>query len=161
VAIADQYIAELTTTDVRSVSPQDTTLGRFYLVAIDVPEVFSGKTIVAAVLELNMDAESKDVNGFVNDTPILEVYALNGELLDEADPKKFIMPSSMRRNIRVGEDRRIRIDISEVVRDFIENPSNNHGLVLGSLSNSRDGLFTVRSSRGIMGKITYYFLAEN
>ena len=157
-AFANRYTVKLTTAELSTVSPQDTTLGNYYMAEVNVPEIPKGAELFGAFLELIVDVSSRDVNGFTNDTPIFEVYALDAEPGSELDPSKFRTPSSMRRNIRVGEGRRVRIDIIDVVKEFMEDSSCNHGLVLGSLSNTRDGLFTIKSSEGTVGTITYYYL---
>ncbi|MHC4060673.1 MAG: hypothetical protein ACYSR6_03545 [Planctomycetota bacterium] len=153
IALAERYAVELGANELNAVSPKDTTLGNYYVVKVGVPDVLDGKELFKAILELTVDVAATEVEGCPNETPILEVYALTDEMENELDSSKFKTPTPLRRNIRVGNNRHIRMDITQIVKDYIKNPENNHGLVFGSLSNSRDGLFTVKSSGGALGVI--------
>ncbi len=157
-ALAARCTVALTSADLTAVVPEDTSLGNYYLAAVTVPEILDGKELLRATLELNVDVSAREVADYVNDTPLLEVYTLTDNMGAELQPGKFRTPSPMRRNVRVGTDRHVRIDVTEAVREFIRNPSSNHGLVIGSLTNRREGLFTVRPVGGAAATITYYYV---
>lgn len=50
----------------------------------------------------------------------------------------------MSRPVAAGGDRLVKIDITEFVRLIIADPSKNHGLVLGPLTNDKRGIFAVK-----------------
>ena len=156
---ADRYAVTLNGNDIVAVSPVDTTLGNAYVSAVMIPEVLKEKKLLAAILELTVDVSACEVDGYLNDTPLLEVYALTGTMESGVDPEKFRTPSPMRRNVRIGSNRRVRIDITQAVRRFVSDPLSNHGLVIGSLTARREGLFTIVPVDGALGKITFYYVS--
>jgi hypothetical protein len=158
--LAEHYTVALGTNDIRTITPQDESLGKFYLVSIDVPTVLEDKDLLGAFLEILVDVDSRPADGVSNEFPMLEVYALTEDFVSELNPSKLTMPSPMRRNVVVGEDRTVKIDIREVVRKYMASPEDNHGLILGSLTNARDGLFELKSSNGRLATLTYYYLAK-
>jgi hypothetical protein len=111
----------------------DTTEGTYYSLSISIPgEV---QTIRQAWLELRMDVDAPEVNGFRDPAPMFEVFMLKSELsgpLDEESFEPTRLP--MARPVATGSGRRVRIDIADFVRKVIASPSANHGLVLGSVT---------------------------
>jgi hypothetical protein len=131
-------------TDFSTHEAADTSYGDFYTVTIDVPD--EAKPIGRVYLEFFVDVSARAVDGFVNDTPVIEIYALTGNLTGTLDSSKFAdQPLRMVKNVAVGTNRRVVIDITEMAKFFVANPLSNYGIVIGSLTRHRDGLFTVRS----------------
>ena len=51
------------------------------------------------------------------------------------------------------------LDITDIVRSFLADPGSNHGLVVGSLSGSRAGLFTLKEGTiapGVVARVTFH-----
>ena len=159
-AAAQKRVIKLGANELKAISPKDKTSGNYYFVKVEVPDVLKTKELFKAFLELTLDVAAKELDGYTNETPLLEVYALTGELENELDSSKYKTPTPLRRNIRIGNNRHVRLDITQTIRNYVKNPESNHGLVIGSLSNSRDGLFSVKSSGGALGTITYYYLVK-
>jgi hypothetical protein len=157
---AEKHIVEIGSDVLTSITPVDESLGNYYVLQLDIPNVLTGKEFLGAFLEFTADVSARSINEYTNDTPVLEVYALSENYNNELDPSKFETPSPMKRNIPIGNNRNVKIDIKEVVKELMSNPNNNHGLVLGSLTNTRDGLFTIKSSNGRLAIITYYYMEK-
>jgi hypothetical protein len=103
---------------------------------------------------------ARQTGEYVNESPLLEVYILKGELSAELDSDDIRRSSSMRRNVNVGDNKLVRIDVTEAVLFFLANPESNYGLAVGSLSNSRDGLFTLKSNSfpgGGVARIRFHY----
>ena len=160
VAHAESHTESLDASDFRTITPEGDSLGSYYLVRIDVPRVLEGKEFLGTILEITVDVDARAIDGIKNQTPMLEVYALTDDLSNELDPSKFRPHSTMRRNVVVGTNRTIKIDIQEAIAKFMSDPESNHGLVLGSLTNTREGLLDVKSVDGRMAKITYYYMKK-
>jgi hypothetical protein len=157
-AEADRHIVELGSNDVKAVTPLNSELGKFYTVVLEIPAVLNNKELLKAFLEITVDVSARNTGDYVDDTPVLEVYRLTEDFDGVLDTNKIERSSPMRRNIRTGTDRKIRIDVTEAVKAFIANPSLNHGLILGSFTGSRDGLFDIKSSGGTVAKIKYFYV---
>jgi hypothetical protein len=111
-------------------------------------------------LELYFDVESREVDGYLDETPFLEIYTLNQEFAGELDPSQFTTRTSPTvRNVVVGQNRRVVIEITEIVQSYIDNPSGNHGLIIGSLTGNRSGLFSIKTgmfANAGIAKITFF-----
>jgi hypothetical protein len=107
-----------------------------------------------------VDVSSRASEGLQNETPLFEVYALKSAFSGEVDPDQFQeqdLPTT--RPVVVGSGRRVVIDITEAVGCYVADPAGNHGLIVGSLTGARDGLFTIRSGDfgpSTLGRITSF-----
>jgi hypothetical protein len=116
---------------------------RYYTAEISIPENLS--TVSLAWLELRANVSAKDVSGFVDTAPVLDVYALKQTLTGDPEPSKFeVTRLPMSRPVAAGTDRLIKIDITEFVQMILANPSKNYGLVLGPLTSDKRGIFAVK-----------------
>jgi len=156
---AERYTVALDATSLRAITPEDESLGKIYLAEIDVPRILEGKELLGAIMEIVVDVDSRTTNELTNQTPMLEVYALTEEFANELDPAILDTNSPSRRTVVIGNARSVKIDIEEVVKGYIADPNSNYGLVLGSLTNARDGLFDLKSNNGRLATITYYYMA--
>ena len=159
-AKADRIAVKLTESDIKTITPADQSLGSYYVAKIDLPLEIVGKELLGGILEVAVDVGARNVGDYTNEAPMLEVYALTGDLGETLDPSKFKTPSPARRNVVAGSNRNVRINITEIVKDFIRNPSSNHGIVFGSLTNTRDGYFDLKASGGALATITYLYTAK-
>jgi hypothetical protein len=99
-----------------------------------------------AWLELRVDVTATEVGEFRDPEPLFEVYALNAEVTGAIQPKMFReMQVPMSRPVAVGENRLVRIDITEFVQKVLANPTSNHGLAFGAVTTDTRGVFAVRT----------------
>ena len=148
VANAYRHNVLLGSSNVSTHSPSNTALGDYYVVSFEVPDEVKGRWLDKAYLEFYVDAAAIVVNGYLNKTPVIEVYALKSAFSGSVNVNQFepqTVPAM--RNIVVGQNRRVVIDITEMVRSYIETPSKNHGLIIGSLTGDRDGDFTLTNNQ--------------
>jgi hypothetical protein len=120
-------------------------LGDYYLIRFDIPVTVTQENLEHAYLEFYVDATSREVDGYVDETPLLELYALVNEF-DGQLASMTLAPPTIRtvRNVRVGNSRRVVVDVTEIVRAYIAEPTRNHGVLVGSLTGRRDGEFALK-----------------
>ncbi len=158
-ADAGRVSVYVTPADLSTYSPADATLGDYYVLQFEVPDEIKGQPVRWAFLELFCDVSAKEMSGYLNEAPLIEVYALSSTFSGTLDPSQF-EPQTLPlvRNVAAGLNRRVVIDITEIVKSYIKNPAKNHGLIIGSLKGRRDGLFSVKSNSlgsGAVAKITF------
>jgi hypothetical protein len=150
VAIATDGVATRTTSDSLETI--------CYTLRFDVPDDVRTRKLVSAVLEFYADVSATAVNEWVNETPVIELYALNASVSENVSVGTFRRPSAAVRAVRIGQGRRITLDLTEIVRDWIKDPRSNHGVALGSFRGGRECVLSLRD--GILGseqfaKITF------
>ena len=159
-ANADKVSIDIQASDLSTYKAQDKTDGDYYVLHFDVPQNVAQVGVDAAILEFFVDASAKAKAGYTNDTPIIEVYALKSAFSGQVDATQLESPTRpTRRNVVVGQGRRVMIDITDIVKSYIETPQKNHGLIIGSLTGHRDGLFNVKADKyegNALGRITFY-----
>jgi len=115
----------------------------YYSVGITLPENLT--RVSHAWLELHADVSARNLNGFIDPAPVFEVYALNQTLSGDPEPSRFVATRlPMSRPVATGTGRLVKIDITEFVQSILADPSKNHGLVIGPLTDDKRGIFTVR-----------------
>ena len=115
---------------------------KFYSLTIPIPEGVT--TVAQAWLEFRADISAKDLDGFVDPAPVLDVLALQSAMTGDAIPSKFAPTTvPMSRPVAIGEDRLVRIDVTEFVRKILAEPTKNQGIVLGPLTADKRGIFTI------------------
>jgi hypothetical protein len=125
--------------------------GDYYVLDLDLPEGITVATLDGAYLEVILDVDAREVADFRDNTPIFEVYGLSGTLSGEPTPNQFMTTDvPIVRNVALGDNRRVVVEITELVKTYLTTPSAKHGLILGSLTRRRDGLFTVKTGVGGM-----------
>jgi len=143
-AVAKERVVYLSSQSISSRAPSDTTLGTYFVATVAIPEDIEGSRIHRAFLECFVDVDTRAVEGVELNGAVFEVYALTSDLAGEFAGESIREPSPMRVNVPVGSRRMVRLDLTETVRWWMQEAGNNHGLVMGSLSNLRAGLFTIR-----------------
>lgn len=159
-AFAAKLSVPLTTANVSTHGSSFETLGDYSTISIDIPEQIQGKDIYGAYLELYLDVGALEYEGQVNNAPSLEVYALKAAFEGSEDASQFGQSSFGPRNVVLGEKKRVLIDITNIIKTYLQNPESNHGLIIGSLTGARDGLFTIKQdviSKDALGQINYYY----
>ena len=140
-AVADiADVAPATTSITERVASDGT---RYYSVEISLSENLN--TVSHAWLELRADVSARNLNGFVDPAPVFEVYALKRALSGDPEQSDFEATRiPMSRPVATGTDRLLKIDVTEFVRLIVADPSKNHGLVVGPLTNDKRGVFVVK-----------------
>ena len=159
-AVAQEETIVLTANDVTSHASEDAAYGAYYTLNVGLPTIPEGARLDHAVLEFYVDVASKTRDEYVNDTPILEVYALTSAFDGDLNPAEWDTNSTVTRPLLWGEEKHVVMDVTAIIRSFLDNPNRNHGLVIGSLTGMREGDFSVRTGRipggGVM-RIHVYF----
>lgn len=146
--------------DVVAIAPTDFNHGRSYVVRFQVPALHLGHQLESAIIDFYIDAASahRDVEVFPdtdstrviefdNPTPLVELYALTGSMTSELKFSLLDRGSRRVRAVRAGESEHVRMDITGIVQSFIEHPSRNNGIVIGSMGGMREGDFRLLSGR--------------
>lgn len=117
--------------------------GTYHVVDLAIPEEIAGKRLDTVMLEFYVDVaanEELEMEGFV---PSIEVYPLS-EAVQVGRAPRFTSSYPTSRPVALGEGRRVTVDITDIVKGWIESPSTNHGLVIGSFSGPVVGDLDVR-----------------
>jgi hypothetical protein len=133
-----------------SLAAHDTEISAVYTLALPLPQWLGDVELFGAYLEMIVDVDAVEHDGFVDETPMLEVYALTGAFKGTVDPELYGVSAFGPRNVVRGENRRVLLDVTDIVRSLLANPTANHGLILGSLSGEREGIFAVQT--GALGQ---------
>jgi hypothetical protein len=123
--------------------------GTYYLLAVPVPAAVAGRHVYGAYLEFHIDASVEGAADGVDPAPRLQVCALTQDMGQEFDSSRLRLDRRVT-NVPIGASRRVRVDVTEDVREWIATPASNHGLAIGALTGARDGRFTLRS--GVRGE---------
>lgn len=160
VAHAGRVTVPVVSTAFQSHSSADTAHGEYYTLSFSVPQELDGKTLMSATLVFGLDVSTREIDGITLLTSVLEVYPLTSAFVDETSLENKDSKLSVRRVVSTGSDRRVSLDITGIVDYYRANPSKNYGLMLGSISDSREGLFSVLTDTFGAGKpaeITFIF----
>ncbi len=146
-------------TDASVHAGEKTTLGQCYTVQYALPDDLTSQQVERAVLELYVDVRAKTREDYINEAPILEVYAPTEAFAGGVDLKKVDIATRAGRPIALGAKRLVRIDVTRVVRAHASKTLANYGLVIGSLSGMREGDFTIVADMfpdGAIGRLNIY-----
>ena len=154
---ARKHVISVGTGDVTTYSPSDTSLGEYYTMSLQIPASIRERDVEAAWLEFYVDAQSRPRTFYsaidstekthIRNTPVIEVFALNGDFSGQLDSTQLGTTTQRVRPLVLGQDRLVRVEITSVIRSFIRDPSTNHGLIIGSLTGTRDGKFGLRTDK--------------
>ena len=159
-ADAAKHAVLLTSNEVTAHDAADPILGDSYTAEIQIPAVINGKELYAAFIEFYVDVSSVEVNGVSSRTPLIEVYALKSAFAGVVDPTQLETSSGMLINVVTGENKRAVLDITEIIKSYLESPTSNHGIIMGSLTGLRDGVFSIKSNQiaaNTVARITYHY----
>lgn len=129
--------------DFKTFRALDDTTQSLYVLKMSLPEILHNKRIDNALLEFYVDVSSKD-EVLREYSPMIEVYPLNEEFNEARNPS-FTLSRAVR-NVTCGEDRRVILDITEMIQRWISNPNSNHGLIIGALTGQKSGKFGLRNN---------------
>lgn len=144
-SVASKRILPIESSDVSTYTPSDTTVGKYYKLTCTVPGDLQARHLERAVLELRVEVDTLSRDGYLDDTPLLEVYALKNGFTGAVDFTKFETPSTAIKPVSVGDDRRVLLDVTPIIKLYIAEPSRNQSLIVGSLSGDRPGDFTLKT----------------
>ena len=159
-AFAARHVVLLASSEVATYSTSDPTLGDFYTLQVQVPGIIQGKELYAALLEFYTDVFSVKISGRYSRTPVIEAYELKTAFAGVVNPTQFETSSVALTNVVSGQNKRVILDITAIIKSYLANPASNHGIILGSLTASRDGKFSIRSGQigaGTVARITYHY----
>jgi len=159
-AHAERLVVDLGAQHITDYTPAEQGLGKYYTLAIPIPEAIDGKEIFGAYLELYLDVDAREIDELVSDTPHLDVYTLTQSLGESMSEEALGTAAPEPGYVMRGENRRVVRDITGIVRGYLDAPSSNYGLILGSLTGVRDGLFTVKSGvldQGVVARLIVHY----
>jgi hypothetical protein len=152
---AAKYQVNLGSDRVQKITPEEEGLGPYYVVTFEVPREAQGREIFRATLEVEMDVSARELTeGYTNESPVVEVFVITETFGEAFDPEEAERLEEVERNMAVGTGRRVRLDITRFVQDLVNNKRVNHGLVIGSLTGPRDGVFEVKEKDGVRARLT-------
>jgi hypothetical protein len=154
-----KQVVLIPSSDVMLRTDPDTTVGQYYTVSYSLPEGLTSADLERAILEVYVDVSAKARGEYVNEAPVLEVFALKGPFRRFLDPDALDPKTRAGRPVVAGAGRRVLIDVTGIVRAHLEGTIENHGLVVGSLLGMREGEFTLLSGRlpqGAVGRLRVY-----
>lgn len=130
--------------DGQSLNSGTTERGPHYVVSLAIPEDVFGKRLDTVMLEFYVDVEADESIEMEGFTPSIEVYPLS-EAVQVGRSPRFITAHPTSRPVALGNGQRVTVDITDIVKGWIDAPSTNHGLVIGSFSGPKLGGLIVRS----------------
>lgn len=125
---------------------------------VDIPSDVLGKRLDTVLLEFDVDVVL-DSSEHPDMSPMIAVFPLEEQYSASRSPVYSTSYSSAR-NINVGTGQRVQVDITEIVRRWIENPSSNHGLILGSFTGPKVSTLNLRSdvvAAGKAARVTFFY----
>lgn len=156
-----QYTMALGGNQVQARAFDDDQLGNYFTVTLKLPmEELADKKIRAVFLEFYADVSTTSINGAFTTTPVVQVFALTQPFSGSLNPANFDRAAKANRPVLVGNNRRIRVDVTRLVKRLMKDPAAGHTLVVGSLEHSREGLFNIRSGvlpGDALAQIRFYF----
>ena len=138
----------------------DSSAGGYYVLTFEVPSSATAVEIKSALLEFYADVSSNAVDGWVNDSPVVELYALKNPYSVDLDLSKVHGQSAAVKPVQVGEARRIVLDVTSIVQAWAKDPELNHGMILGSFRGMKEGVFSIRNDRlgaGELARLTILY----
>lgn len=100
-----------------------------------IPEDVVGKRLDSVILEFQIDvglAQEERADA----TPVIAVYPLNESLRPGQSPV-FTGTFASARNVLPEAGQTLVVDITDIVRGWVEEPSSNRGLVIGSFTGAK------------------------
>jgi hypothetical protein len=162
-ATAKKHTIYLASTALKTYQHTDETRGDYYTLQFEVPSEIAGKKLFGAILEFYVDATGATRNELSVRIPVIEIYALKSAFGGSLSSENMDVATGTILNVPPGEGRRLRIDITNIVREYLKEPTKNYGLIVGGLADHRDGSFEVETdafSGGYIAKIDFHYDAR-
>lgn len=153
---AERTVQWLTSEDVTSYAPNDESLGDYVYLTFEVPESVVLANLLGVTLEVYFAVDTRSMSVGVGEQTVevespmstLQVFPLTSAWTGGLDEESLDQSGSIKIPVAPSQGKLVRIDITRLVRDFLREPSSNRGLVIGSLTQSRLGLFTLQDTFG-------------
>ena len=129
-------------------------LGNSYIINMSLPPRLKGKSLNSANLVFYVDVDSREIGDYKNDSPIIEVYAVDGLVAGEPNDE-LVRPTSAARSVLLGERRRVRVNVTTIIRSFMRSTDSAHTIAVGSFTGDRFGIFELRSDVMENGTVAY------
>jgi hypothetical protein len=116
------------------------------------PEDVAGKRLDSVFLEFAVDAtplseeDSVTVTPEVGVFPLTETYQAGGGIGGRNAEPVFTRLVPSLRPVAGGENRLVKMDVTDTIRGWIANPATNHGLVIGSLTGPEVATVTLKEA---------------
>lgn len=131
--------------------------GGWYVFPIEVPADIVGKRLDTVLLEFRIDV-TLDESENADMTPVIAAYPLEERLSERSPVFATSFPSA--RNVKPGNDQAVLVDITDIVRRWIADPSSNHGVVVGSFTGPKlNGLELENgwAGPGKIARVTFFY----
>ncbi|MDH3196746.1 MAG: hypothetical protein OEO21_00750 [Candidatus Krumholzibacteria bacterium] len=155
---AQTQVVALGSAQLTTITPEDTTEGKVFVLAVSVPQAPAGARLMSAMMELVVDASSALPAAAPSHVVTLEIFPLAGALSGLAVESVDLRPTTMKRSVPVGTNQRVRMDVTEFVEYVLANPEENYGIAVGSLAGSRPGRFELKSQGQDVATLTIRYL---
>ena len=145
--------------DVEAHAGRDSTMGQYCVVQYTLPQGLVARQVERAILELYINVGAKARGEYINEAPMIEVFALTESPNGGVDVEQLDNATRAGRPVALGESRLVRIDITKIVRAHVAEALPNHGLAIGSLSGMREGdvsLVADMFGDGAIGRVNIY-----
>ena len=156
----DRHVILIQPGDVELHAEVDSTLGSYYTISYSLPEGISGEELDRALLEVYVDVSAKlRGEGYTNEAPVLEVYALTQPFAGSLNLEILDRSSRVVRPVGADAERRVVVDVTSIIRSHLSGAIQNNGLIIGSVTGMREGEFILSSGKlpqGAVGKIVIY-----
>jgi len=150
--------------DVTARAETDTSIGQYYTLSYQLPTDLPSERLDQAILELDVDVRAKSRDEYVNEAPVLQVYALHEPYTGVVEASSLDTLTYATRPVALGNNRRVLLDITRIVRAHLTGALDNNGLILGSLTGMREGDFSLVSGRlatDAVGQVRIYTRAAS
>jgi hypothetical protein len=131
--------------------------GNYYVASFDVPAEVVGKRLDSVFLDFIVDASPTEA-AVAGAAPFVSVCPLK-EQFTGSSPKFEAKVSSMR-PVPMGENQKVRADVTDIVKAWIANPTGNHGIVIGTLTGPKVGTVALKSealAAGTALRLTFFY----
>ncbi len=133
--------------DVTARTETDASIGQSYTTTLPLPADLTASDLDRAILEFYVNVNAKSRDAYVNETPLIEVYALTSPFSGTLAFDRVDTRTRVARPVTLGRGHRVILDITPIVRGQLSGRITNHGLVIGSLTGPREGDYTLVSGR--------------
>lgn len=130
--------------------------GDSYIVKFSLPADLTGKRLDGVFLDFVVDT-SPTSEAEADATPFVAVYPLTAAATGQTLEYETDVPSV--RPVSMGENQTVRVDITDIVKGWLVDPSSNHGLVIGALAGPEVGTVSLKSDAidGTALRVTFFY----